>query len=61
MMAFMDDIVGNITQELKTKEMWNKTLLIWSSDNGGAVHLYGGANVYPLRGGYMNNWEGGIR
>ena len=28
---------------------------------GGAVHLHGGANSYPLRGGYMNNWEGGIR
>jgi hypothetical protein len=21
--------------------------------------MYGGANSYPLRGGYMNNWEGG--
>ena len=35
--------------------MWDNTLLLWSSDNGGAVHLHGGANSYPLRGGYMNN------
>ena len=41
--------------------MWERTFLVWSSDNGGAVHLHGGANSYPLRGGYMNNWEGGIR
>jgi len=61
MVAFMDDIIGNITHELKVKGMWNNTLILWSSDNGGAMHLYGGANSWPLRGGYMNNWEGGIR
>ena len=55
------EIVGNITAELKAKAMWERTFLVWSSDNGGAVHLHGGANSYPLRGGYMNNWEGGIR
>ena len=41
--------------------MWADTLLVWSSDNGGAVHLGGGANSFPLRGGYYNNWEGGTR
>lgn len=41
--------------------MWDNTVLLWSSDNGGAVHLGGGANTWPLRGGYYNNWEGGIR
>ena len=56
MVALMDEIVGNITGELKAKAMWDTTLLLWSSDNGGAMHLYGGANSYPLRGGYMNNW-----
>lgn len=57
----MDTIVGNITTALKAKRMWSSTLLVWSSDNGGAVHLGGGANAYPLRGGYFNNWEGGVR
>jgi len=52
---------GNITTELKAKAMWEKTFVLWSSDNGGASHLHGGANNYPLKGGYMNNWEGGIR
>ena len=59
--ALMDEVVGNITDTLKQRGMWNNTLLLWSSDNGGAVHLGGGANVWPLRGGYENNWEGGIR
>ena len=61
MVALMDDAVGNITAALRAREMWGHTLLLWSSDNGGAVHLGGGANTYPLRGGYYNNWEGGIR
>lgn len=61
MVALMDDVVGNITGLLRAKGMWDNTLVLWSSDNGGAVHLQGGANSYPLRGGYYNNWEGGIR
>lgn len=61
MVALMDDVVGDIVDALRTTGHWNRTLVLWSSDNGGAVHLGGGANVYPLRGGYFNNWEGGIR
>jgi len=56
-----DDIVGRIVEALQSKGMWDNTLLLWSFDNGGAVHLGGGANSYPLRGGYFNNWEGGVR
>lgn len=62
MIMYMDRVVGNITTAIKARPgMWEKTLLVWSSDNGGAVHLGGGANAYPLRGGYENNWEGGVR
>ena len=61
MVALMDEVVGNLTAALRETGMWNSTLLLWSSDNGGAVHLGGGANVWPLRGGYENNWEGGVR
>jgi len=61
MIATMDEGVGNVTRALKARGMWNNTLVLLSSDNGGAVHLGGGANSFPLRGGYLNNWEGGIR
>ena len=62
MVALMDDVVGNVTAAIRSKPgMWDNTLLLWSSDNGGASHRGGGANNFPLRGGYYNNWEGGIR
>ena len=43
--------------------MWNNTLLVFASDNGGPVYNNGtpGASNYPLKGGKMSNWEGGIR
>ena len=55
MVAYMDEAVGRVVAALQRKGLWNQTLLLWSSDNGGAVHLGGGSNVYPLRGGYENN------
>merc|ERR1711934_191487 len=61
MVNLMDDVVGNITSALHRNGMWENTLLLWSSDNGGASHPGGGANNWPLRGGYYNNWEGGTR
>lgn len=35
--SVLDEAFANITQALKTKGMWNNTLLIFSSDNGGEV------------------------
>lgn len=61
MVALMDDVAGDVVDALKKRRMWENTLFLWSSDNGGAVHLGGGSNTWPLRGGYYNNWEGGMR
>ena len=33
MVAFMDEIVGNITAGLRARAMWEKTFVVWSSDN----------------------------
>ena len=42
---------------LQRKKMWDDTLMVLASDNGGHK---GGVN-YPLRGMKGTNWEGGIR
>ena len=56
-------MVGNVTAALKAKGMWDDLLIVFSTDNGGPIYGNGsaGANNYPLKGGKMNNWEGGIR
>lgn len=61
MVYYMDEVVGNVTAILRSKGMWDNTLIVSSADNGGPVYPGGGANNYPLKGGKMNVWEGGVR
>eukprot|EP01084_Bolivina_argentea_P151770 264874_1 len=62
MVTLLDTIVGNLTRQLKENNLWNNTLLIFSSDNGGPLGLTCcSANNWPLRGGKHSIWEGGIR
>ena len=62
MVAYMDGVVGDVVDALKAAQLWEKTLLVWQSDNGAAIELTTGAkSAYPLRGGYYTNWEGGVR
>lgn len=75
MVAYMDDALGQIVAKLKKKGMWEETLMVVSSDNGGPTYWlgpraggapdapagYGGANNRPLKGGKMSDWEGGVR
>eukprot|EP01083_Nonionella_stella_P220596 789069_1 len=57
MSNFADEIIGNVTDALKKRKMWNDTLLFITSDNGGNGH----ANNSPLRGGKFSNFQGGVR
>jgi arylsulfatase B len=60
MVHYLDAIVGNVAAALQDAGLWDNALMVWSSDNGGAVELTTGMkNSYPLRGGYTTNWEGG--
>jgi arylsulfatase B len=62
MLGLVDEIVGNLTDALKAKGVWDQTLMFFSGDNGGSMGTdENAANNYPLRGGKYYPMEGGIR
>jgi len=68
MVTWTDTALGKMIDALKNKSMWNNTLVVVSSDNGGPQYLspvgyqlWGGGNNLPLRGGKTSELEGGIR
>eukprot|EP01052_Picozoa_sp_SAG31_P046856 SAG31_NODE_9131_length_1329_cov_0.760163_2_plen_402_part_01 len=63
MIKVLDDGVGNVTAALKRVGMLEKTVVIFSSDNGGPTNGNEGtwSSNFPLRGGKNTLWEGGTR
>eukprot|EP00045_Choanoeca_perplexa_P014076 m.163633 g.163633 ORF g.163633 m.163633 type:complete len:539 (+) comp16556_c0_seq1:375-1991(+) len=71
MVAALDEGIANITEMLKFRGMWDDTLVIFTTDNGGPVganddHPAGigcatGSQNYPLRGGKGSYFQGGVR
>lgn len=59
MTTFLDESVGNVTRALKSAGMWERTLLVYSADNGGYLHQ--GGDDAPLRGGKFSDFQGGTR
>ena len=47
----IDAAIGNLTDLLKRKGMWENTVIVFSTDNGGPIYSNGtaGANNYPLK------------
>ncbi|CAB1312630.1 unnamed protein product [Coregonus sp. 'balchen'] len=59
MLSCVDEGVGELVQELRTRGLYQNSVLVYSSDNGGQP-LSGGCN-WPLRGEKGTYWEGGVQ
>ncbi|XP_060590787.1 arylsulfatase B-like [Ruditapes philippinarum] len=55
----IDEGIGSVVESLKQSGMWDNTVLIFTTDNGGQLNE--GSSNYPLKGGTGSLWEGGIR
>ena len=58
MVSVADNITGEVVELLKKRRMWENTLFVVSSDNGGSACI--GSN-HPLRGSKFTFFEGGVR
>lgn len=63
MVSALDESVLNVTIALTEKNLINDTVIVFTTDNGGAAgHMeLNLASNYPLKGGKFTVWEGGIR
>mmetsp|Transcript_7249 Transcript_7249/g.26662 ORF Transcript_7249/g.26662 Transcript_7249/m.26662 type:complete len:555 (+) Transcript_7249:100-1764(+) len=63
MLSILDEGVGNVTDTLKELGIYDDTMIVFVSDNGGPTHNNEGtqSNNFPLRGGKNTLWEGGVR
>ncbi len=60
MVTAMDDLIGNITQELHANSLYENSIILFISDNGGNERT-GGASNDPLKGQKGQLYEGGVR
>lgn len=54
-------MIGELVDLLHARRLWESTLVVFTSDNGGSIYIPAGANNYPLLGGKYSDWEGGVR
>lgn len=56
MVTAVDAAVAKVVQACRAAHLWDSTLMVFHSDNGGVVR-----GNYPFRGGKFGLWEGGVR
>lgn len=61
MLTAVDESIGKVIEALKKRNMWNDTLVVVTTDNGGPTDICAvqGSSNYPKRGGKCTVYEGG--
>ena len=59
MVTALDEAVARVVEALKSSGLYDNSVVVFASDNGGM--LTAGGNGWPLRGSKGTNWEGGCR
>ncbi|POY36603.1 sulfatase [Solitalea longa] len=59
MITGLDNAIGRIHRKLKALGLDKNTIIVFTSDNGGATYTRATDN-YPLRGGKLSHFEGGV-
>lgn len=60
-MRFVDDVFDETMQAIKDAGQWENTIVLFTSDNGGAIFPQSINNNFPLRGGKRSIFDGGYR
>ena len=55
----LDESVGKVVQALKDAQIYQNSLIVFSTDNGGDAKA--GSSNYPLRGNKNTLYDGGIK
>lgn len=61
MIAALDDNVGKVLEAVRASGQADHTLIVFAADNGCAAYFPGLCSCWPLRGGKLSYYEGGIR
>lgn len=61
MVTHMDFQIGRIIRALRDNQLYDDTVICFLSDNGGWKGPEFGGNNYPLRGGKLSFYEGGLK
>lgn len=59
MMVSIDQNLERLTDALKHRGMWDNTILLFTTDNGGQTWF--GSSNYPLRGGKKSLYDGALK
>ena len=69
-MLALDDIIGNLIDQLKINNLWNDTVILFTTDNGGMcyyantstiLNIDSWSNNLPFRAGKQTLFNGGVR